>query len=305
MPPKRKTRSGGAVTTESGGVAGEPTSGATGDEGGSSKLEHLVATPSALSSDDIDSALSRYASHIDQMAQKPESKVRELDGWRLGALSDTVRSRSPAYINKEELQKLMDWKLTRGKFRPTLPALIAQNTPDKVKSCTQEAFSALSNIKDQPKTDSEFLKSFRSLLKALCAGLKGVGPATGSLVLSVYDDCVPFMSDEAYIWAMYADEEAESGKKGKKREIKYTEKGYFDYAVRIWEIAESMKRSPMEIERAGWVLGREWNAGGALKSASAAALGAETRDREAELDNSQSHTDDAIPEPKKSKRQKR
>lgn len=113
------------------------------------------------------------------------------------------------------------------------------------------------------------------------------------------------MSDEAYIWAMYADEEAESGKKGKKREIKYTEKGYFDYAVRVWEIAESVKRSPTEIERVGWVLGREWNAGGVLKSRPAAVFSAETRQGEAELDSSKSPTDDNIPEPKKSKRQKR
>lgn len=86
-------------------------SGAAGDEASSSKLELLVSSPSSLSSEDLDSALSRYSSHIGQMASKPDSKVRELDDWRLGALSDTVKSRSPAYINKEELQKLMDWKL--------------------------------------------------------------------------------------------------------------------------------------------------------------------------------------------------
>lgn len=113
------------------------------------------------------------------------------------------------------------------------------------------------------------------------------------------------MSDEAYIWAMYADQEAESGKKGKKREIKYTEKGYFDYAVRIWETAGSVKRSPMEVERVGWVLGREWNAGGVLKSKSAATLSAETREGKAELDNGKTRTDGDIPEPKKIKRQKR
>lgn len=146
---------------------------------------------------------------------------------------------------------------------------------------------------------------FRALLKSLCAGLKGVGPATASLILSVYDDCVPFMSDEAYIWAMYADDEAVSGKKGKKREIKYTEKGYFDYAVRVWEIAESVKRSPMEIERAGWVLGREWNSGRALKLKSATVLVAETQDGEAELDDNKTLNKDAISEARKNKRQKR
>ncbi|KAG8721573.1 hypothetical protein FRC08_012016 [Ceratobasidium sp. 394] len=162
----------------------------------------------------------------------------------------------------------MDWKLTRGKFRPTLPGLIDQNAQQKVKTCTQQAFLALSqletNSKDQGLT-SESQKSFRALLKTLCAGLKGVGPATGSLVLSVFDDRIPFMSDEAYIWAMYADEEAASGKRKLKREVKYTEKGYLDFATRIWEISMQVERTPAQVERAGWVLGREWISGGRLK----------------------------------------
>lgn len=88
-----------------------PSSTAAGDESSSSKPKLLVPVPSSLLPGDIDAALSRYSSHIDQMSLKPDSKVRELDEWRLAALSDVVKSRSPAYIDKEELQKLMDWKL--------------------------------------------------------------------------------------------------------------------------------------------------------------------------------------------------
>lgn len=112
MPLKRKTRSGGAQVTGSGDGPSKLTPpGTAGDESGSSKPQLSVPTPSLLLPEDIDTALSRYSSHIDQMALKPGSKVQELDEWRLGALSDAIKSRSPAYIDKEELQKLMDWKL--------------------------------------------------------------------------------------------------------------------------------------------------------------------------------------------------
>lgn len=81
------------------------------------------------------------------------------------------------------------------------------------------------------------------------------------------------MSDEAYVWAMYAD----AGGSGKvKREIKYTEKGYADFAVRMWEVAEQVRVTPVELERAGWVLGREWMAGAELKLANVAEEETET-----------------------------
>ncbi|KAG8744673.1 hypothetical protein FRC10_009587 [Ceratobasidium sp. 414] len=292
MPPKRKARSG----TSDHDVDGVPGAFKT-----DSRADLLVPIPSVLSVQDIGDALSRYASHVDQLGSKSGPKLRGLDDWRLNEFSTLVRSRDPAYLDKEELQKLMEWKLTRGKFRPTLPGLIDQNTQLKVKTCTQQAFSALSQIETDSRDKgltAESQKSFRALLKALCASLKGVGPATGSLVLSVFDDRVPFMSDEAYIWAMYADEEAASGKRKLKREVKYTEKGYLDFAARVWEISTRVERTPAEVERAGWVLGREWISGGRLRSAEQDSS-AETAVGVAEKASSD------VFETRKSKRQKR
>jgi hypothetical protein len=57
----------------------------------------------------------------------------------------------------------MDWKLSRGKFRPQLKKLISSNSPDSVESITKEAFT-----KDWP-------DSLNVLTR-----LKGVGPATGT-----------------------------------------------------------------------------------------------------------------------------
>ncbi|KAJ1311626.1 hypothetical protein OPQ81_010102 [Rhizoctonia solani] len=216
---------------------------------------HIVPRPSGLTLEHIQAALFRYQDHVSQLSgAKSKTELQALDEWRLKELPGLVRSRKPACIDKQQLEKLMEWKLTRGKFRPTLPGLIAQNTPSKVKSITQDAFSSLCAMTSSRPS----YQSFRTILKSLCGALKGVGPATGSLLLSIYDDRVPFMSDEAYIWIMYADQGT------KKKDVKYTEKGYLDYAVRMWDIAEKVGTTPAELEKVGWVFGREWISGGTL-----------------------------------------
>lgn len=286
MPPKRKVKAGkeAAKATEADGdVPAEIRDVAPGPA-------HLVPRPSGLTAEDIQAALSRYQEHISQLARaKSESELQDLDEWRLKELPGLVRSRKPAYIDKEELQRLMEWKLTRGKFRPTLPALIAQNAPAKVKSSTQDAFSSLSDMSSSIPP----YQPFRAMLKSLCGALKGVGPATGSLVLSIYDDRVPFMSDEAYIWIMYADQGT------KKKDIKYTEKGYLDYAVRVWEVAKKVGVTPTELEKVGWVLGREWTSGATLEPAGAVGERSETR---GEKDDGSPEDGPDMP---KAKRQKR
>ncbi|CUA77482.1 hypothetical protein RSOLAG22IIIB_02497 [Rhizoctonia solani] len=285
MPPKRKLRAGKAAT-ETKSV----------DEDAQAEIRniapgpaHLVPRPSGLTSEDIQTALSRYPEHVSQLAGAgSKSELQALDEWRLKELPGLVKSREPAFVDKPELQRLMEWKLTRGKFRPTLPSLIAQNTPAKVKSSTQDAFLSLCNMS----SSSPPYQPFRALLKSLCGALKGVGPATGSLLLSIFDDRVPFMSDEAYIWIMYAEQGA------KKKDIKYTEKGYLDYAVRMWEVAEKASVTPAELERVGWVLGREWLSGATLGPA-------DTGDGKEACDEKNDGSPEDGPDRPKSKKQKR
>ncbi|KAF9034442.1 hypothetical protein BDZ89DRAFT_1157995 [Hymenopellis radicata] len=72
-----------------------------------------------------------------------------------------IKSRSPIHITLLELQKIMDYKLTFGQNRPALRALIKKNSATQV---------------------------------------KGVGPATASLILSlIYPRNIPFFSDEATV----------------------------------------------------------------------------------------------------------
>ncbi|CAG8393545.1 unnamed protein product [Penicillium salamii] len=143
-------------------------------------------------------------------------KFLELDHWRYESLPKTVFERSTdgstgvegAYILKDELVSIMDWKMKHGVFRPALMGMI-KGIPEKtVKQATSSAFASL------PKADpiSAPLEAFpKSSLDALTAPLRGVGPATASLILSIgtgvgeSESQVPFYSDDVYLWLVLND----------------------------------------------------------------------------------------------------
>ncbi|CAG7938040.1 unnamed protein product [Penicillium salamii] len=141
-------------------------------------------------------------------------KFLELDRWRYENLPKTVFERKDgstgvegAFILKDELVSIMDWKMKHGVFRPALMGMI-KGIPDKsVKQATSSAFASL------PKADPTApLEAFpKSSLDALTAPLRGVGPATASLILSIgtgLEDSgrqVPFYSDDVYLWLVLND----------------------------------------------------------------------------------------------------
>nr|CAN60405.1 hypothetical protein VITISV_034137 [Vitis vinifera] len=112
-------------------------------------------------------------------------KVARLRGFgkELEILPALIRQRNPnPYITTSELSKLMQWKLTRGKWRPRLLDFVSSLDEALVKSASQKAFQSLPDIS---KAISELTV------------LKGVGPATASALLAAYaPDVAPFMSDE-------------------------------------------------------------------------------------------------------------
>lgn len=91
-------------------------------------------------------------------------------------------------------------------------------------------------------------------LKTLIS-LKGIGPATASLLLSVYNpDNIPFFSDEVFRWCMWD----ESGKPGGwSRPIKYNVKEYEALLGRVGELVQRLEVRAVDIERVAWVLGKE------------------------------------------------
>ncbi|KAJ4963617.1 hypothetical protein NE237_023556 [Protea cynaroides] len=131
-------------------------------------------------------ALSCYQNRLESLNK---SGLPELDDFYRNQLPLLLRQRNPKpYILKSELSKLMQWKLTRGKWRPRLLDFVSSLDETLVKSASQKAFESLPDIS----------KAISGLTV-----LKGVGPATASAVLAAYaPDTAPFMSDEAMLAAL-------------------------------------------------------------------------------------------------------
>ena len=118
------------------------------------------------------------------------ANLKKDDEWMMGELQGLLESRRSAgdlHITKEELERIMRWKLARGKWRPALPGLVRQNAPAAVLAASRAAFKALQKKKGGQE----------QALKAL-SELRGIGPATASAVLMlIAPRTSPFMADEA------------------------------------------------------------------------------------------------------------
>ena len=72
-----------------------------------------------IESDDVgewQAALDSYNASIESRGDK----LASLDRWYRGELRDAVKKRAVqrnAHVNKDELVRLMEWKLARGKWR--------------------------------------------------------------------------------------------------------------------------------------------------------------------------------------------
>ncbi|XP_040212239.1 uncharacterized protein LOC120943168 [Rana temporaria] len=107
----------------------------------------------------------------------------DLDRWFQEELPGAISAQPKKYLKQEELVKLMEWKLLRGKFRPRLQQMAASNPESTVESCTRKAFQHLPNVS--------------AAIEELCQ-LKGIGPATASAVLCAgAPESAAFMADEA------------------------------------------------------------------------------------------------------------
>jgi hypothetical protein len=126
---------------------------------------------------------------------------------------------------------------------------VQSNHAALVDSVTRAAFDILPDSKQSTK---DVLAALKKLTE-----LKGIGPATASLLLSVgKPDEVPFFSDELFRWCVW-DEEGSPG--GWKRKIKYNVKEYEQLVEGVRDLKERLggKVRAVDVERVAWVLGRE------------------------------------------------
>lgn len=200
---------------------------------------------SQISFDTLRTHLLSYDSHI-------PDKIQGLEQLRLSTIPETLVQRKmngKSFLEKTELTSLVEWKLKHGTYRPNLIKLVASNSVKDVRETTKKAFEVYEVDKD------DYGKSITALNK-----LKGIGPATSSLLLSCYDPVrVPFFSDELYRYLHWEDAKS----KGWDRKINYTIKEYKTLFERVAELRERLEKqsgvgvSAVDIEKAAYVLGKD------------------------------------------------
>lgn len=171
------------------------------------------------------------AAYDRRLAALDKTDLVAVDSFYRHDLPALLRCRDPdPFLAKPELVRLLQWKLSRGKWRPRLMDFVKGLDDAVVESASRKAFAALPDL--------------RRAITELTV-LKGVGPATASAVLAAYaPDVAPFMSDEAMVAAL-----------GNAKE--YTLKQYLAFADKLQAKAKELSIgeesfTPSDVERALW-----------------------------------------------------
>ncbi|XP_021316943.1 uncharacterized protein LOC8060537 isoform X1 [Sorghum bicolor] len=184
------------------------------------------------------------AAYDRRLAALDKPDLVAVDSFYRHDLPALLRCRDPdPFLAKPELVRLLQWKLSRGKWRPRLMDFVKGLDDAVVETASRKAFAALPDLR-------------RAITELTL--LKGVGPATASAVLAAYaPDVAPFMSDEAMLAAL-----------GNAKE--YTLKQYLSFADKlqakakldaIWLIFMLILKelsigeesfTPSDVERALW-----------------------------------------------------
>lgn len=135
------------------------------------------------------------------------------------------------------------WCSRHGKFRPSLMKLVSSNAPETVWSATSAAAAA-------SKSSSGASARRNTDTLGILTQLRGVGPATASLLLSVLDpQGAIFFSDEAYWWLCCG---------GRRDAIRYTPREYDALCARARALGDRLRGAAMvDVEKAAYVAMRE------------------------------------------------
>lgn len=184
-------------------------------------------------------------------------------------------------LYKPDLARLVRWKTTHGHSRPFLAGMVAKNSEQDIEEYTAAARSILlagltalsasnTDNTDNKKANIENLnlETFKRTVKSSLScvtKLHGVGPATASLVLSIFaPGLVPFFEDELYIWLTNSKAGAKSTansvaqSKGKEKtaevKLKYDLKEYEFLLDHAWGVMRRTGLDARELEKVAYVL---------------------------------------------------
>ncbi|KXZ46116.1 hypothetical protein GPECTOR_47g394 [Gonium pectorale] len=144
--------------------------------------------------------LGRYEAAVKTAAARSESKaaLAALDRWHreelpaqlAAAMAAAGGSEGPA-ITRDQLVKLVEWKMARGQWRPRLLAFAREQPDGAVEAASREALRLLRRREREGQETA-----------AQAAAADAAGPATASALLSAADPGVPYMGDEAMAAAL-------------------------------------------------------------------------------------------------------
>ncbi|KAI9664582.1 MAG: hypothetical protein M1821_006028 [Bathelium mastoideum] len=204
--------------------------------------------PDTITTELVHELVSEYPEHV------PDS-LQRLEEVRMVSVPESLSKRTKngkAYLSVNELAELMEWKLKHGTFRPKLLQLVKSNDEKHIVDTTSKSFERLASEATGLAGDIDGSLSY-------LVRLKGVGPATASLILSCYDqNNVPFFSDELYRWLHW---ERGTGK-GWDRKLKYTIREYQSMYEKAQSCLQRLEResekrvTSLSLEKAAYVLGK-------------------------------------------------
>jgi len=198
---------------------------------------------------------------VKEYPQYVPEQMKELDPVRYITMPELCKTRREGkngdhYLEKDEVLKLVQWKMLHGKFRPTLMKLVSSNDEAIVKAKTVEGFAT-----------TDVLKALDALAK-----LSGIGPATASLLLSVNDpDNVPFFSDELFRF-VHLEQGKDGQVEGWDRKIAYNKKEYAQMYARCSELRKKINEgednavSMIDLEKHAYVTNAKRAEGEPVKS---------------------------------------
>jgi hypothetical protein len=128
---------------------------------------------------------------------KNKTKIKLVEKNRLICDTITKECRKRGHMTLAEVKAVYAFKMTRGKYRPMLMKYPDEWNAKAIETQTKKAFELCSLMNET--SDFRNAKKIGNVLSCFLKqpGMRGIGTATASLILSIYDSRFPFLSDEA------------------------------------------------------------------------------------------------------------
>ncbi|KAA8575641.1 hypothetical protein EYC84_004765 [Monilinia fructicola] len=201
-----------------------------------------MSSPKDITLSEFSQTLARYPAILNKYSKDAKDGVtplQELDKFRYVEAPARFKDGSNTFTT-DDILKLVEWKLRHGAYRPGFLKKVAKNTDETVEAATKDAFA---HYKAHP-TEIDVV------ISKLKEPLMGIGPATASLILSVYDpEHVTFFSDEVFKWLVNDGEH--------KPTPKYSVAEFQKVHTAAKTLAARLRVNPLQIEKVAFVIIKE------------------------------------------------